>query len=76
MLQTLCSLVFMLAQNETEKSLTILGLTLFGGFMFFLILDSLIKGKWVPKKGPTRGFLIFIFIMVIIALIFLFIYYK
>ncbi len=76
MLQTLCSLVFMLAQNETEKSLTILGLTLFGGFMFFLILDSLIKGKWVPKKGPARGFLIFIFIMVVIALIFLFIYYK
>ena len=76
MLQTLCSLVFMLAQNETEKSLTILGLTLFGGFMFFLILDSIIKGKWIPKKGPIRGFLIFIFIMVIIALIFLFIYYK
>lgn len=76
MLQTLCSLVFMLAQNDTEKSLTILGLTLFGGFMFMLILDSLIKGKWVPKKGPVRGFLIFILVMVIIALIFLFIYYK
>ena len=76
MLQTLCSLVFMLAQNETEKSLTILGLALFGGFMFFLILDSLIKGKWIPKKGPVRGFLWFILIMVIIALIFLFIYYK
>ena len=76
MLQTLCSLVFMLAQNETEKSLTILGLALFGGLMFFLILDSLIKGKWIPKKGAARGFLCFILIMVVIALIFLFIYYK
>ena len=76
MLQTICSFIFMLAQNETEKSLTILGVTLFGAMVFFLIVDSLIKGKWIPKKGPVRGFLIFIFILVIIALIFLFIYYK
>ncbi len=76
MLQTICSIVFMLAQNETEKGLTILGLTLFAGFMFCLILDSLIKGKLVPKKGPVRGFLIFLLIAVIIALIFVFIYYK
>ena len=76
MIETLCSLFMLLAQNETEKSLTVLGVTLFGGFIFFLILDSIIKNKWVPKKGPVKKFLIFIFILVVIAVALLIIFYK
>lgn len=76
MIETLCSLFMLLAQNETEKGLTVLGVTLFGGFIFFLILDSIIKNKWVPKKGPVKKFLIFIFILVVIAVALLIIFYK
>lgn len=76
MIQFFSSIFTMLAQNETEKSLTVLGLTLFAGFIFFLILDSIIKNKWVPKKGPVKKFLIFIFILVVIAVGLLIIFYK
>lgn len=76
MISLICNITFLLAQNETEKDMTILGVTLFGAFIFFLILDSIIKGKWIPKKGPLRGFLIFLFSMAVIAIILLIIFYK
>ena len=76
MISLICNIMFLLAQNETEKNMTILGVTLFGAFLFFLILDSLIKGKWVPKKGPIRGFLIFLFSLAVIAIILLIIFSK
>ncbi len=76
MIQTLCQIIFMLAQNESEKTLTIVGLALFGALIFYLVLDSTIKGKFIPKKGPLRNFLIFIFIMVIIAIILICIFLK
>lgn len=76
MIETLCQIVYMLAQNESEKSLTIVGLALFGALIFYLILDSTIKGKLIPKKGPLRNFLIFIFIVVVIAVILLCIFLK
>ena len=75
-MSTIASLVYMLAQNETEKNLTILGLALFAGLMFFLILDSLAKGHYIPKKGPVRGFLIFLLIVAVIAINLLIIFYK
>ena len=76
MFNALCSMIFMLAQNEKEKSLTVLGLTLFGGFIFILILDSIVKNNWVPKSDILRRFLIFIFVLVIIAVSMLIIFYK
>lgn len=76
MINSLVSLVFMLAQNAIEKRLTIIGVAIFGAFLLFLIMDSLAKGNFVPKKGPIRGFLIFLFIIVIVVFILLMIYYK
>ena len=67
MLNLVCSMVFILAQNDTERAMTIFGLVCLAGFLFYLILDSTIKGKLVPKKGPVRGFLIFLLIVVVIV---------
>lgn len=75
-MSSLMMTILLLAQNATEKSMTYIGIALFGGFMFFLILDSLIKGKYVPKKKNVRSFLIFLFIASVIAIILMFIYYK
>lgn len=69
MFDFLCSLSLMLAQNELEKKLTIFGIACFAGFMFYLILDSTIKQKFIPKAGPIRGFLIFLFLLAIVAFI-------
>lgn len=76
MISYISSLALLLAQNAEEKSLTYLGLALFAGFLFFLIVDTTIKGKYVPKKGVIRNFLIVLFVLVIIILIMLFIFYK
>lgn len=70
------SLVMLLAQTEKEKSITIVGLAFFAGFIFFLIMDTTIKGKFVPKKGPVKYFLIFLFILILIILIMLYIFNK
>ena len=75
-MNVLASIMFLLAQNDTERRLTILGVTLFAALMFFLILDSLIKGQYIPKKGPIRGFLIFLLIVAVIAVNLLIIFYK
>lgn len=66
----------MLAQNAMEKDLTKLGLAFFAAFMFFLIMDSTIKSRYVPKSKAVVGLLVFLFVATIIALIVLFIYYK
>ena len=76
MFHDIVSLAFMLAQNSQEKSATIIGLTLFAGFMFFLFVDTLIKGKFVPKTGPVKKFVLFLSIMAFIIVIMLFIFYK
>ena len=76
MITYISSLALLLAQNAEEKSLTYIGLALFAGFLFFLIVDTTIKGKFVPKKPVMRNFLIVLFILVIILLILLFIFYK
>ena len=76
MISAISSAVFMLAQNSEEKSLTILGLALFAALMLFLIIDSLAKNKYIPKKGPIRGFLIFLLIVAVIVVNLLIIFYK
>lgn len=70
------ALVFMLAQNAQEKSITIVGIALFAAFMFYLFIDASIKGKLVPKKGPVKTFVLYLFFIAIIALILLIIFYK
>ena len=76
MLDFLCSISLMLAQNEIEKKITIFGLICFAGFMFYLCLDSVLKQKFVPKNGVIRGFLIFLFVLAIIAFIVYIIFTK
>lgn len=70
------ALVFMLAQNAQEKSITIVSIALFAAFMFYLFIDASIKGKLVPKKGPVKTFVLYLFFIAIIALILLIIFYK
>ena len=76
MISYISSLALLLAQNAEEKSLTYLGVALFAGFLFFLIVDSTIKGRFVPKKDSLRKFLIVLFVVVISILGLLFIFYK
>jgi hypothetical protein len=76
MISYISSLALILAQNAEEKSLTYVGLAFFAGFLFFLIVDTTIKGKFVPKKSVMRNFLIVLFVLVIILLAMLFIFYK
>ena len=70
------SAVMVLAQNSDERSLTLLGVALFAVLMLFLIIDSLAKNKYIPKKGPIRGFLVFLLIMAVIVINLLIIFYK
>jgi len=56
-----------LSQTLTERRITILGLAFFAAFMFFLIIDSALKQKLVPKSPVVRGFLIFLFLLAIVA---------
>lgn len=65
-----------LAQTEQEKQMTYLGLAIFGFFLFVLILDSMAKGKIIPKKGPMKSIVIFIFVVVVIAVILMTFVYK
>lgn len=68
--------MLMLAQTEQEKRMTILGLILFGFFLFVLVLDSFSKGKLIPSKGPLKKIVIFIFVIVVIVAILLRFVYK
>lgn len=68
--------MLMLAQTEQEKRMTILGLILFGFFLFVLVLDSFSKGKLIPSKGPLKKIVIFIFAIVVIVAILLRFVYK
>ena len=76
MINYLSNIIFMLAQNEGEKMWTLIGVTFLGAFIFFLIIDSTIKGKFVPKKGPLRKFLTFLFLVIVVVVILLLIYNK
>lgn len=68
--------IFMLAQTEQEKKMTYFGLIIFGFFLFVLVLDSLAKGKIIPKKGPMKKIVIFICVTVALVLILLHFIYK
>ena len=76
MISYISTLALFLAQNAEEKSLTYIGLALFAGFLFFMIVDTTVKGRFVPKKPVMRKFLIFLFVIIVIIIILLFIFYK
>ena len=76
MISYISTLALLLAQNAEEKSFTYLGLALFAGFLFFLIIDTTLKGRFVPKKPVMRKFLIFLFILIIIIIFMVFIFNK
>ncbi len=76
MTELLTAISLILAQNEAEKTITTIGLAFFAAFIFYLILDSTIKQKFIPKNGAIRGFLIFIFILASVACICYIIFIK
>ena len=70
------SISLLLAQTEQEKDLTVIGIALVAGFFFFLMLDTIIKNKWTPKSPVVKYFIIFLFIISIIALTVYYIFVK
>ena len=66
----------MLAQTAQEKKMTYFGVLFFGFFLFVLFLDTMAKGKFIPKKGPMKQILIFILVIVAIVAILLHFFYK
>lgn len=68
--------MLILAQTEQEKRMTYLGVALFGFFLLILILDSVAKGKFIPKKGPLKTTVIFMFVIVAIVMVALYFIYK
>ena len=76
MIEILNSISIMLAQNEAEKTITAIGIAFFAAFIFYLILDSTIKQKFIPKNPAIRGFLIFVFILAVVACVYYIIFIK
>lgn len=68
--------LFILAQTEQEKRMTYVGLACLAMFLLILFLDSVAKGKFIPTKGPMKQIIIFMFVVVLIALILLHFIYK
>lgn len=74
MLNKLSSIIYMLAQNATEKRMTKLGVALFVGFLVILLIHTTIKDGWLPKSKSVTYFVIFLFIISVVALILLLIF--
>lgn len=68
--------MFILAQTEQEKNMTYVGLACLAMFLFVLVLDSIAKGKLIPTKGPMKQIIMFMFVVVILAIILLHFIYK
>mgnify|MGYP003320755194 CR=1 FL=1 len=66
----------MLAQTAQEKRMTYYGVLFFGFFLFVLFLDTMAKGKFIPKKGPMKTILIFMCVIAGIVAILLHFVYK
>ena len=76
MIEFMTAISLLLKQNEAEKTITSIGLAFFAAFIFYLILDSTIKQKFIPNNKAIRGFLIFIFLAASIACICYIIFIK
>ncbi len=68
----LLTALYILEQTTQEKNLTILYVTLFVIAMGMLVLDTLANKKWTPKA--VHGFLWFLFIVSLVALVILFVF--
>ena len=66
----------MLQQNAGEKQLTKISLIILSVILFSLVIDSAVKGKFVPKNGAIRVLILICFILAFGALILTNIYYK
>ena len=66
----------MLQQNSAEKQFTSVSLIILAVLLFTLVIDSAVKGKFVPKSGLLRAIILVLFIFVLGALILVNIYYK
>ena len=68
------SVCYTLAQTAQEKNLTVVYVTLFVIAMGMLVLDTVAMKKWTPKA--VKGFLWFIFVVALVALVVLFVSSK
>ena len=76
MLNKLYTIIYMLEQNATEKRFTKLGIALFVGLLVILLIHTTIKDGLLPKSNAVKYFIIFLFIISVVALILLLIFYK
>ncbi len=76
MIAFLSQMRFLLEQTAAEKRATILSLALFAVLVFMLFLDSVIKNTIMPKNKNVKLFVIFLFMVTLIAIILLIIYYN
>lgn len=65
----------LLAQTAQEKNLTLLSVALLAGLFLILLLDATTKNVYVPKNQKLLGFIIFLFVAAIIAIILLINFY-
>ena len=76
MIESVSRIIFLLAQTQDEKSMTILGFTFLGAFLFYLILDSTIKNWHTPKNKKFRYFMIFLALVCVFVVFAMFIWNK
>lgn len=72
-------LPFLLAQNEAEKRISMIGLIILGIIIFVFVVDSTARYKsdYVPKSKAYKAFLVLFLFAVMAAVLILFrIYYK
>lgn len=72
MLQTIGLL---LEQTTQEKNLTLLSVALLAGLFLILIIDAITKNVFIPKNQKLLGFIIFLFVAALIAIILLINFY-
>lgn len=66
----------LLEQNEIEKRLTSIGLVILVILFLVLVIDSIVKERFVPKSGLVRGIILVCLLLAIGTLILIRIYYK
>lgn len=76
MIESVSRIIFLLAQTQDERSMTILGFTFLGAFLFYLILDSTIKNWHTPKNKKFRYFMIFLLLVCVFVVFAMFIWNK
>ena len=79
MIHLLNFLPFLLAQNETEKTISMVSMIIMGLILLFFVIDSTARYKsdYAPRSRSYKAFLVFLFLIAMAAILILFrIYYK